>query len=268
MRTAHTHIGPHSYRPTLISATLISAHTHIGPHSYRPTLISAHTHTDPHSHRPTLISAHTHNGPHSYRPTLTTEVSEAVPPHHLICYKKELALRDPASLSANQVLPTALLCTSLHQTASCSKTHQFSSVPYLSETHQFSSVPYLSSFLKPQTFYKSQGSHDSVHSDFHPWVMIQFNLELWCEFVEGIVSITRDKLHTEYSHVQWWYIQIKPFLSMHLWAGIAQSVLRLAMGWTVHGSKPSEGWDFLHPSRPAPGPTQPPIQWVPGLCQG
>jgi hypothetical protein len=83
------------------------------------------------------------DSPHSYRPTLTIEVSEAIPPHRLICYKKELALRDPASLSADQVLPTALLRTSLHQTASCS------------ETHHFSSFPHFSSFLKPQTFYKS-----------------------------------------------------------------------------------------------------------------
>jgi hypothetical protein len=65
------------------------------------------------------------NSPCSYGQTLTTEVSEAVPPHHLICYKKELALCDSAFLSANQVPLTALLCTSLHQTVSCSETQQF-----------------------------------------------------------------------------------------------------------------------------------------------
>jgi len=50
--------------------------------------------------------------------------------------------------------------------------------------------------------------------------------------------------------------------------GIAQSVQRLARSWTVRESNPVGGGDFSHPSRPALGSTQPPIQSVPGLSRG
>ena len=52
-----------------------------------------------------------------------------------------------------------------------------------------------------------------------------------------------------------------------LWAGIAQSV-RLATVWAIRGSNPGEGRDFLHPSRLDLGPTQRPVQWVPGFVPG
>ena len=57
-------------------------------------------------------------------------------------------------------------------------------------------------------------------------------------------------------------------ISEMLWAGIAQSVLRLAAGWTVRGSNSGGRRDFPHPSRPALGPTQPPVRWVPALSRG
>jgi hypothetical protein len=44
--------------------------------------------------------------------------------------------------------------------------------------------------------------------------------------------------------------------------GIGQSLKRLATGCTVQGSNPSRRRDFPHPSEPALGSIQPPVQWV------
>jgi len=42
------------------------------------------------------------------------------------------------------------------------------------------------------------------------------------------------------------------------------------MGWGSSGPGIESRWkrDFLHPSRPASGPTLPPAQWVPAVLAG
>jgi hypothetical protein len=48
------------------------------------------------------------------------------------------------------------------------------------------------------------------------------------------------------------------------------SVVSIATRYGLDGPGIESWWgrDISQPSRPAPGPTQPPIQWVPGLVLG
>jgi hypothetical protein len=56
-------------------------------------------------------------------------------------------------------------------------------------------------------------------------------------------------------------------LTVFMVGRVAQLVQQLTTGWTVWGLNPGGGKIF-HPSRPALGPTQPPVQWILGLSLG
>jgi hypothetical protein len=48
------------------------------------------------------------------------------------------------------------------------------------------------------------------------------------------------------------------------------SIVGIATAYALDGSGMESRWgrDFSHLSRPAPRPTQPPVQWVPGPSRG
>ena len=83
--------------------------------------------------------------------------------------------------------------------------------------------------------------------------------------IDGILLMSTESWHPEIkvnSRTNF-YILIQKFRVRDSAVGIATRY-----GLDGPGIESRWGGDFPHPPRPALGPTQPPVQWVPGLSRG
>jgi hypothetical protein len=68
----------------------------------------------------------------------------------------------------------------------------------------------------------------------------------------------------------WRHCLPEKILSKYVFQSRPASVVVIATGYGLNGQGIESRWrqDFPHLSRLAPGATQPPVQWVPGLSRG
>jgi hypothetical protein len=106
----------------------------------------------------------------------------------------------------------------------------------------------------------------------HEWKLqkYKFNFETFCDKCEmfttneiGMISVKEYKFAKNEFVNYMYYIRLPG-------AGLAQAVYCLTTGWTTGRSAfdPRQGQRFFpiaSLSKPALGPTQPPVQWVPGV---
>jgi len=81
------------------------------------------------------------------------------------------------------------------------------------------------------------------------------------------------KLYTQFHILSSWRGEndfTEDFCGLHILSAGRDSSIDIATPYGLDSPGIESRWgpDFPHPSRPAVGPTQPPIQWVPGLFPG
>jgi len=117
-----------------------------------------------------------------------------------------------------------------------------------------------------------------------PWLRFKILYKNFRIFWDDIVRSRSSAIHELYGKAYYlllrgkcrgkvslklWYTYIHIHMASHLRSGPGSSV-GIATGYELNGPGIESWWgrDFTHLSRPALGPTQPPVQWVRGVSRG
>ena len=133
--------------------------------------------------------------------------------------------------------------------------------------------------LSPSKFYALRTSHthsdNMVRSHKRPLITTEHRLKYKQPLLQGYRAVKRnsnDKQSISTTDSKYWlsYWENTIYSRNLRWPGGRDSSVGIATRYGLDGPGIESLWgrDFPHPSRPALGPTQPPVQWIPGISRG